>query len=89
MGLDASAAHDIYQFLFNKAAEGASILWISEDLDDLMEYAHRIAVINKGEINSIFEPKNTDRYAIGQAMTGDKNIVKESREKQKDEVTYG
>jgi len=84
MGLDASATHDIYQFLFNKAAEGASILWISEDLDDLMEYAHRIAVINKGEINSIFEPKNTDRYAIGQAMTGDKSI-----DKQKDGVTYG
>ena len=88
MGLDASATHDIYQFLFDKAAEGASILWISEDLDDLMEYAHRIAVINKGEINSIFDPKGTDRYAIGQAMTGDKISVKESIEKQESEVIY-
>jgi simple sugar transport system ATP-binding protein len=69
MGLDAGAAHDIYQALFRKAAEGAAILWISEDLDDLMEYAHRIAVIRDGEIAGTFDPLEADRYDIGRAMT--------------------
>lgn len=69
MGLDAGAAHDIYQALFSKATDGAAILWISEDLDDLMEYAHRIAVLHGGEIAGVFDPRTDDRYAIGRAMT--------------------
>ena len=69
MGLDAGAAHDIYQALFRRAAEGAAILWISEDLDDLMAYAHRIAVIQGGKIAGIFDPAESDRYDIGRAMT--------------------
>jgi simple sugar transport system ATP-binding protein len=73
MGLDAGAAHDIYQELFKKAVEGASILWISEDLDDLMEHAHRIAVLQGGEISGLFDPRSADRYEIGRAMTSRQN----------------
>lgn len=75
MGLDAGAAHDIYQALFAKAAEGAAILWISEDLDDLMAYAHRIAVIQGGEITGVFDPAEADRYAIGRAMTSEASDI--------------
>lgn len=71
MGLDAGAAHDIYQALFQRANEGASVLWISEDLDDLLSYAHRIAVLKDGQIAEEFDAPEADRYAIGRAMTGE------------------
>ena len=71
MGLDAGAAHDIYQALFQRANEGAAVLWISEDLDDLLNYAHRIAVLHDGRISEVFDAPGADRYAIGRAMTGE------------------
>ena len=48
MGLDVLAAQAVYRSLFDQAAAGACVVWISEDLDDLMAYAHRIAVIYGG-----------------------------------------
>ena len=71
MGLDAGAAHDIYQALFAKARDGAAVLWISEDLDDLMSYAHRIAVLQGGRVSGMFDPQQCDRLEIGRAMTGE------------------
>lgn len=73
MGLDAGAAHDIYQALFKRANEGAAVLWISEDLDDLLGYAHRIAVLQDGRIADVFDAAGADRYAIGRAMTGEQS----------------
>lgn len=70
MGLDAAATQEVYRALFDKARQGAAILWISEDLDDLMAYAHRIAVIHHGAITYVAETQDTDRYTIGRAMTG-------------------
>tara|TARA_Y100001933_G_scaffold263415_1_gene324688 strand:- start:14 stop:1627 length:1614 start_codon:yes stop_codon:yes gene_type:complete len=77
MGLDAGAAHDIYQALFAKARDGAAVLWISEDLDDLMAYAHRIAVLQGGQVSGLFDPKTSNRLDIGRAMTGEKKTTPE------------
>lgn len=71
MGLDAGAAHDIYEALFAKARDGAAVLWISEDLDDLMSYAHRIVVLQGGRVSGMFDPQQCDRVDIGRAMTGE------------------
>ena len=79
MGLDAGAAHDIYQALFAKAREGAAVLWISEDLDDLMAYAHRIAVLQGGQISGMFDPRQCDRLDIGRAMTGEHQAAADSQ----------
>ena len=53
MGLDVLAAQAVYRELFRHAARGACVVWISEDLDDLLSYAHRIAVIYDGQIAGI------------------------------------
>ncbi|OJS97958.1 ABC transporter ATP-binding protein [Marinobacter nauticus] len=88
MGLDAGAAHDIYQALFAKAREGASVLWISEDLDDLMSYAHRIAVLQNGRISGIFHPQQCDRLDIGRAMTGEQQAPSDFRHENKPLESY-
>lgn len=70
MGLDVHAAESVYVNLFAQAAGGACVVWISEDLDDLLHYAHRIAVMYHGRIVTIVPNAGADRYAIGRWMVG-------------------
>jgi general nucleoside transport system ATP-binding protein len=71
MGLDVLAAQAVYREMFRHAAEGACVVWISEDLDDLMNYAHRIAVIHDGRIAGIVRQADADRQTLGRWMAGD------------------
>jgi simple sugar transport system ATP-binding protein len=70
MGLDLSAAKSVYETLFRHAAEGACVIWISEDLDDLLAYAHRIAVLSRGRIAGVLPAAAADRERIGLLMAG-------------------
>ena len=70
MGLDVLAAQAVYREMFRQAAEGACVVWISEELDDLLSYAHRIAVIHDGEIVGIVGGEDADRQALGRWMAG-------------------
>ncbi len=56
-GVDAGAAVTIRQALRELAAEGAAILVISQDLDELMEITDRIGAICGGAL-SVFYPTN-------------------------------
>lgn len=71
MGLDLAAIEMIYREMFAQARAGAAVLWISEDLDDLIAAAHRVAVLREGAIVSIRENDGTiSREEIGALMTG-------------------
>jgi simple sugar transport system ATP-binding protein len=70
MGLDVSATQAIYAKLFGYASKGSAVLWISEDLDDLLTYAHRIAVLFHGKILRTIDHENADRNTIGALMMG-------------------
>lgn len=71
MGLDLAAIEMVYQELFAQAEAGAAVLWISEDLDDLMLAAHRIAILREGKVVAIKDNDGTlSRDEIGALMTG-------------------
>lgn len=70
MGLDVLAAQAVYREIFRHANEGACVVWISEELDDLMSYAHRIAVIHDGRIAGIVRRDVADRQTLGRWMAG-------------------
>jgi ABC-type uncharacterized transport system ATPase subunit len=71
MGLDVQASAAIYREIFRHAERGAVVLWISEDLDDLLAYAHRIAVLFQGRLVATLTPADTDRNTLGLQMTGE------------------
>ena len=50
-GVDASAAASIRQALLDLAAEGAAVIVISQDLDELMEISTRFAALNEGRLS--------------------------------------
>jgi general nucleoside transport system ATP-binding protein len=70
MGLDVAATQMVYRNLFQHAAGGACVVWISEELDDLMGYAHRIAVLRDGGIAGIVARAAANRQQLGEWMTG-------------------
>jgi len=71
MGLDLGATAAVYASLFEQARNGAAILWISEELDDLLAYAHRIAVLRDGRFVAVLANDGAlSRETIGALMTG-------------------
>ncbi|WP_416897104.1 MAG: ABC transporter ATP-binding protein [Minwuia sp.] len=68
MGLDVAASRTVYRRLFAHLERGAAIIWISEELDDLLAYAHRIAVLHGGRIAGIRDRDAADRNEIGELM---------------------
>jgi simple sugar transport system ATP-binding protein len=50
-GVDAAAAAFIRQALLDRAAAGAAVVVISQDIDELMEIADRFAALNEGRLS--------------------------------------
>jgi general nucleoside transport system ATP-binding protein len=69
-GLDIGAAGEVHRRLQEAASEGAGVLLISEDLDELLALAHRIAVLHAGHLTPAIETAALDVQAIGLAMAG-------------------
>ena len=69
-GLDVATTRRTQELLLEQRASGAGVLFISEDLDELMELSDRIAVLHSGSVAGVVRPKETDRYEIGRLMLG-------------------
>ncbi len=69
-GVDAGAASLIRQALLDLAREGAAVLVISQDLDELLEMADRIAVLFHGKLSPAAPVAGLTREAIGLRMGG-------------------
>jgi len=73
-GLDIASTDFVLKKLMEYRNKGAAILWISEDLDELLLLSDRICVIYRGEMVGMLERKNFDKHRIGLAMTGVERI---------------
>ncbi|MFC0239259.1 ABC transporter ATP-binding protein [Rhodopseudomonas telluris] len=69
-GLDAGAAAAIRQALIDLAAQGAAVLVISQDLDELIEIADRIGVMFHGRLSPLAASSAIDREQLGLLMGG-------------------
>lgn len=69
-GVDMGAAARIRQALQQLAADGAAILVISQDLDELMELCDRLAALHEGVLSPTKPIDQWTIHALGLAMTG-------------------
>jgi general nucleoside transport system ATP-binding protein len=69
-GLDIQAAMEIRRMLLEQRGEGASILLISEDLDELLSISDRIAVIYGGQIIGAMDCAEANIEELGLLMMG-------------------
>ncbi len=69
-GLDFASVAEIRSQIMEQRNRGAAVLLVSEDLDEILELADRIAVMSGGQINYVVGAADADRTSIGRAMAG-------------------
>ena len=69
-GVDAGAAAVIRQALLDLSADGAAVLVTSQDLDELIEIADRIAVMFHGHLSDALPRAEATREKLGLLMGG-------------------
>jgi general nucleoside transport system ATP-binding protein len=69
-GLDVGAVADVHRRLLAARARGAGILLISEDLDELLVLADRIAVLYRGRLSAALPAEQLNVRRLGLMMGG-------------------
>ena len=77
-GLDFAAVADIHARILAVRAQGGAVLLVSEDLDELIELADRIMVMENGAIVYECEARDADRATLGQHMAGHAAPIQEA-----------
>jgi general nucleoside transport system ATP-binding protein len=72
-GLDVGATEQIRQVLLKRREQGAAILLISEDLEEVTELSDRILVMFSGEVMGIVDAESAEVGEIGLMMAGTKH----------------
>lgn len=75
-GLDVGATEYVHNQLMEQSQNGAAVLLISEDLDEIMALSDRIAVIYEGEIVGVIPIEEADIERLGLMMSG---VLKENK----------
>lgn len=69
-GLDISSVEFVFQQMIAVRERGSAVVYINEDLDELMLVSDRIGVLCKGELRAVFTREEFDKYRIGLLMIG-------------------
>ncbi len=69
-GLDVGATEAVHRILLHERSEGAGILLISEDLDEILDLSDRVAVIYEGKIMGIVDAEKAEIEELGLMMAG-------------------
>ncbi|MEZ4518745.1 MAG: sugar ABC transporter ATP-binding protein [Chloroflexota bacterium] len=78
-GVDIGAKEEIHNLIGQLSKEGVAVLLVSSELPELIQLAHRIVVLRKGEIaaeipRSAFDPRLIIQYAASAVEDSDDNI---------------
>lgn len=73
-GLDVGAISYIHKRLVQARDEGAAILLVSLELDEILNLSDRIAAIYEGEIVGKVDRRETDENELGLMMSGSKRV---------------
>ncbi|MDA8002303.1 MAG: ABC transporter ATP-binding protein [Alphaproteobacteria bacterium] len=67
-GVDARAARALHLELASAAKAGTAVLLVSQDLDELLALADRVAVLNRGRLSPALDRASASRARLGQWM---------------------
>jgi general nucleoside transport system ATP-binding protein len=70
-GLDVAATRFVYDRLRDARARGAAVLFVSLDLDEILEIADRVAVMFAGHIVGVLPVREATAETVGRLMVGD------------------
>jgi ABC-type sugar transport system ATPase subunit len=64
IGIDVGARVEIYRIIEDMARDGAAILFVSSDLDEVLGISHRILVMSEGRLTGDFARTDVNRRTI-------------------------
>jgi ribose transport system ATP-binding protein len=70
-GIDVGAKYEVYKLVNRLAAQGAGVLMISSEIEELIGMCDRIMVMSHGEVRGFFDRERFDREAIMRAAMWD------------------
>jgi ribose transport system ATP-binding protein len=71
-GIDVGAKAEIYRLMRELADDGAVILMISSDMEEILNVSDRIAVMHEGEISGVLERRDCQEENVMQLAVGKK-----------------
>lgn len=69
-GLDIGATEQVHRVLLEKTYQGAAVLLVSEDLEEILSLSDQVAVLYHGELKGPFPVESVTRESLGLLMTG-------------------
>jgi len=69
-GLDVRSSNYLWQLLYKRRADGTAILFISADLDEIIEHSDRIAVFSGGIMSRVLDARETTADELGHLIGG-------------------
>jgi simple sugar transport system ATP-binding protein len=69
-GLDVRSANWIWEILYRRRQQGTAILFMSADLDEIVERSDRVAVFSGGVMSRIVNAKETSVDELGHLIGG-------------------
>jgi len=69
-GLDAGSAKQVWNHLKGRCADGATLIFFSPDLDEVLEHSHRIIVFYDRAIAAVVEGESINMETVGALMAG-------------------
>lgn len=69
-GLDVSSTRYVRSLIAGARASGTAVVLVSEDLDEVLELADRVAVMYRGRVVGILDAHEVSRERIGELMAG-------------------
>lgn len=77
-GLDVGAMDAVRKLLLAQREAGKAVLLISEELDELFALSDRIAVLHRGEIMGVVDPRIATMEDVGLMMAGKRMLEKDA-----------
>jgi simple sugar transport system ATP-binding protein len=74
-GLDVGSIEFIHRQVIAKRDEGAAILLVSAELDEVLELSDRIAVMYRGEVVALVDGPTAEREEIGLLMAAGRRAI--------------
>ena len=71
-GIDVGAKAEIYRLMRDAGRQGAVILMISSDMEEILNVSDRIAVMHEGEITGVLERADCNEQNVMQLAVGKK-----------------
>jgi simple sugar transport system ATP-binding protein len=69
-GLDAGSARQVWNHLKRRCADGATLIFFSPDLDEVLEHSHRVIVFYDRAMAAVVEGDDISMEVVGALMAG-------------------